>query len=128
MCSDRISSNIQNRTGSLNKKSVRIRRERRIKRRLARFLVILSILIPVAISFGAIRSYADPSASVTAENKYYKSIVVMPGDTLQEIAELNLSPEYSSSEEYMEEVRQMNHLDFDYNIHTGEYLLVPYYR
>ena len=128
MCSDRISSNIQNRAGSLNKKSVRIRRERRIKRRLARFLVILSILIPVAITFGAIRSYADPSTSITTGTKYYKSIVVMPGDTLQEIAELNLSPEYSSSEEYMEEVRQMNHLDFDYNIHTGEYLLVPYYR
>ncbi len=108
--------------------SIKIRQERRLKRRLARFLVILTILIPVAISFGAIRSYADPSTSIITGTKYYKSIVVMPGDTLQEIAELNLSPEYSSSEEYMEEVRQMNHLDFDYNIHTGEYLLVPYYR
>ncbi len=110
------------------KNSIRIRHERRIKRRLARFLVILSILIPVAIAFGAIRSYADPSTSNTAETKYYKSIVVMPGDTLLEIAELNLSHEHYSAEEYMEEVRQMNHLDYDYKIHTGEYLLIPYYK
>lgn len=128
MCSDRIHSYDQNRVSSPKNNSIRIRRERRIKRRLARFLVILSILIPIAISFGAIRSYADPSASDTTETKYYKSIVIMPGDTLQEIAELNLSQEFNSAEEYMEEVRQINHLDFDYNIHTGEYLLIPYYR
>ncbi|SKB70885.1 hypothetical protein SAMN06296386_104100 [Lachnospiraceae bacterium] len=105
-----------------------IRRRRRMKRRGARFLVISAVLLPIGIALGAIRSYADPATTITTGTKYYKSIVVMPGDTLAEIAEINLSPEYSSAEEYMEEVRQMNHLDFDYSIHSGEYLLIPYYR
>ena len=126
MYSDQVNSNVFSYNSKKN--SIRIRHERRIKRRLARFFVILLILVPLAISFGTIRSYADPSIPITTETKYYKSIVVMPGDTLLEIAELNLSPEYNSAEEYMEEVRQMNHLDFDYKVHTGEYLLIPYYK
>ncbi len=102
--------------------------KRRFFRRIVRFLVILFLLVPMGIAFGAIRSYADPSTVITTNTKCYKSIIVMPGDDLDLIAEEYISPEYTSRKEYMEEVRQMNNLDYDYEIHSGEYLLVPYYK
>ena len=37
-----------------------------------------------------------------------------------------MSSDYSDRDAYMEEVRDLNHLDSD-DIHAGEYLLIPYY-
>lgn len=58
--------------------------------------------------------------------KYYTSIVVEKGDTLWDIANHYITPEYSDISEYIGEVKSLNHLDGD-EIHAGEYLAIPYY-
>ena len=58
--------------------------------------------------------------------KYYKSIEITSGDTLWDIAKENMSEEYDSVYEYIDEIMEMNNLDSD-QIHAGQYLTVAYY-
>ena len=61
------------------------------------------------------------ASSMTSDQqsyKYYTSIQVKQGHYM--------SSDYSDRDAYMEEVRDLNHLDSD-DIHAGEYLLIPYY-
>ena len=58
--------------------------------------------------------------------KYYTSIVVEKGDTLWDIANQYITPEYGDISEYIGEVKYLNHLRGD-EIHAGEYLTIPYY-
>ena len=60
-------------------------------------------------------------------NKYYTSVMVMQGDTVRDIANKYISSEYKSVDQYVDEVRQMNYLNYDCKIHTGEYIVIPYY-
>lgn len=70
----------------------------------------------------------DVSAhEVSDANKYYTSVLVMPGETLTDIAGRYMSSEFNSINDYIDEVRQMNYLSYDCKIHTGEYIVVPYY-
>lgn len=80
-------------------------------------LVLISSLIFVFSSF----------ADAHNENeKYYTSVYVNSGDTLWDISDTYCSVEYSDKEEYIKEVMQLNHLTST-EIHSGNYLIVPYY-
>ena len=58
--------------------------------------------------------------------KYYKSIEIEAGETLWSIAQENMTEDYASVYEYIEEVMEMNNLESD-QIHAGQYLTVAYY-
>ena len=69
------------------------------------------------------------ASSMTSDQqsyKYYTSIQVKQGESLWSIAGHYMSSDYSDLDAYIEEVRDLNHLDSD-DIHAGEYLLIPYY-
>lgn len=57
--------------------------------------------------------------------KYYKSIMVEYGDTLESIAIENSYGGYNINK-YINEVMYTNHLEDD-TIHAGQYLIVPYF-
>ena len=75
------------------------------------------------------RNFTCPASAEEKINKgkYYTSIEVVQGDTLNDIASRYISPEYKNISEYVDEVRQMNYLGYDYKIHAGEYIVIPYY-
>ena len=58
--------------------------------------------------------------------KYYTSIQIDSGMSLWEIAEEYMTEEYDSQEEYIREVKNINHLEDDL-LYAGSYLCVPYY-
>lgn len=58
--------------------------------------------------------------------KYYKSVELQPGDSLWSIAEEYGSKEYGSYKEYIEEVKEMNHLTSN-RIYSGRSICIPYY-
>ena len=58
--------------------------------------------------------------------KYYTSIEIGEGSSLWDIAEEYITDEYKSIEEYIEEVKEINHLEEDL-IYEGAYLCIPYY-
>lgn len=62
----------------------------------------------------------------TARYKYYTSIEIEDGSTLWEIAHKYMTEEYESPEAYIQEIKQINHLDSDV-IYEGSYLCIPYY-
>ncbi|MBR6222493.1 MAG: LysM peptidoglycan-binding domain-containing protein [Lachnospiraceae bacterium] len=68
------------------------------------------------------RSFAD-----SANTKYFKSIEVDSGDTLWDIAGLYMTDDYSSIQDYVDEIIDINHLNKDGSINSGCYIIVPYY-
>ena len=66
------------------------------------------------------------TADAEQSYKYYTSISVAYGDTLTSIAGEYMDEHYTL-EEYISEVRQINHLSEDASIDAGSYLVVPYY-
>lgn len=69
---------------------------------------------------------ANAGTENTARYKYYTSIEIKDGGTLWEIANKYMTEEYESAEEYIQEVKKINHLHSD-TIYEGAYLCVPYY-
>lgn len=69
---------------------------------------------------------ANAGTENTARYKYYTSIEIEDGSTLWEIAHKYMTEEYESPEAYIQEIKQINHLDSDV-IYEGSYLCIPYY-
>lgn len=105
------------------------RRERSFQ--LHRILLFLAFTLLIAflcgISFGSILSKAETTDAKASETfKYYKSVTVQPGDSLWSIAADNMSEEYDSIQDYIDEVCFINSLS-NTCIHAGKNLTIPYY-
>lgn len=85
------------------------------------------VLAAVIVAGGSISGFAGARREEDTHYKYYTSILVEQGDTLWSIAQENMTPEYERIEEYIGEVRSLNHLCGDY-IRAGEYLALPKYH
>lgn len=88
-------------------------------------LLCVAVIVATAISFSMVNT-AEAGTPESSRYKYYTSIQVEPGSSLWDIAEKYASSEYESLEAYIQEVRQINHLDED-TIYAGSYLCIPYY-
>ena len=69
------------------------------------------------------------NVTTSAHNTYtahtvYTNLCIGEGDTLWDIAVDNYSPEYGSFDDYISEIRSLNHISNDI-IHSGEYLVIP---
>ena len=89
---------------------------------LATVFVMVTILFIGSIMF----SMSAKAKEISTGYKYYTSIIVEKGDTLWDIANMYMSPEYTDIKKYIYEVKTLNHLKGD-EIHAGEYLTIPYY-
>lgn len=67
----------------------------------------------------------DSHLEQPAGYRYYKSIQVNAGDSLWSIAEEYMNDECESVPEYIEVLKEINHLDSD-EIHEGRYLTIAY--
>lgn len=100
--------------------------EKQKKKQKSVFLIALSMvlfIIMCSACFGTIRAQA---ADETSAYKYYTSIQITPGQTLNDIAGIYMTDDYKDTSAYIEEVCMINHI-FPDDIHEGEYLTVPYY-
>ncbi len=96
-----------------------------------KFILFLTFTLLIAflcgITFGSILSNAKGSEEKALDTfKYYKSITIEQGDSLWSIARENMSDEYDSIQDYIDEVCFINSLN-DTQIHAGRALTVPYY-
>lgn len=93
----------------------------------AAFYAMITGLVIVAVSVVLLLSGSKVSAhSDHVNQKYFTSIEVNAGDTLWDIAQDYKTAEYPSTQAYVKEVMEINHLS-DETITTGCYLMVPYY-
>ena len=76
-----------------------------------RILVIFILFFAVVVSIGgSISGLAKARREEKGAYKYYTSIPIGKGDTLWSIAVENITPEYAGIEEYIQEIRSLNHL------------------
>lgn len=110
-------------TSRLHKASKR-RRQVDLKRL---FLAVMAAVIVAGFSTFAGTGLVDAhDMNEVVMCKYYKSIEIESGDSLWSIAKENMTEDYASVYEYIEEVMEMNNLESD-QIHEGQYLTVAYY-
>lgn len=89
------------------------------------FTLLISFLC--GITFGSILSNAKGSEEKALDTfKYYKSITIESGDSLWSIASENMSGEYDSIHDYIDEICFINSLNSK-QIHAGSSLVIPYY-
>lgn len=94
-----------------------------------RKIQIIAAIIITAVMYVAVSHTGASEADAThASTKYFTSITVESGDTLWSIAEEYMTEEYSSVDEYIDEVVYTNNLNNESDIKAGTNLLVPYYK
>ncbi len=123
----RFRTNIQNvfldDGGTMNKGIGRVQRN---DLHMLNYCIVTFIVLILVLSIHSF--YTMANASVKNQRvKYFTSVLVMPGENLDDIAKRYMSIEYENIKEYKNEVRQMNCLDYDCNVHIGDYIIVPYY-
>lgn len=97
--------------------------------RAGRFPALIAIMAAFLLTIGGafvVRANGRPAEEVRRQ-KCYASIEVQPGDSLWSIASKYRSAEYSSMYDYIDEVKEMNHIELD-QITAGTTLMVAYYR
>lgn len=101
------------------------RRNSVIRKQLLRVILVLASAAAVFLIISFVNGKTQAEESVNA-HKQYTSITICPGDSLWSIATEYIDGHYTSMQEYINEVKTMNHLTSD-TINAFEYLLVPYY-
>lgn len=101
-------------------------RTRQIYRRLFSSILCLAV-IAAAFSINLFFIKAKASSENEAfKYKYYTSVTVESGETLWDIASEFISDDFASVQDYIDEVKQINHIA-ENRIYAGEELIVPYY-
>ena len=107
---------------------LRLKREKQVaKQKKILALTITCILIVGVIVCGTIFTFAKNPASDVTKQRFYTSIVIEGGDSLWSIAEEYRSDAYTSTREYIEDLKQLNGLTSE-TIHAGQHLIVTYYE
>lgn len=96
------------------------------KRRMVILLATLFVVTVGSIVCGSIFSSAKDPATDILQHKYYKSITIEQGDSLWSIAQEYRSDAYKDTQEYIDELIQLNGLTSGI-IHEGQHLIVAYY-
>lgn len=92
------------------------------RRTIQAFFLFLMIFV-----FGiCITGFAKVETNPTTHEKYFTSITIGEGDSLWTIAQANRTEEYDSIEEYIDEVKSINHLEDDV-ITAGRHIVIPHY-
>ncbi len=103
---------------------LKLRRERRRKMFISAMTVLATVcmILVIAISNDSLKSNANSGF------KYYTDVTVEAGETLWDLADEYIDYEhYKDKNDYIAEVKSINHLSEDAIIIAGQVLIVPYY-
>lgn len=111
----------------LRKRRNRIKRARQLRRRVIIALAIFVIILFSTIGYTSILSKAQ-SSDENIKIKQYASVMIPYGSNLYELSNEYIDYDfYDSCEDYINEVKHINHL-VDDNIQAGNYIILPYYE
>ena len=96
------------------------------KRRMILLLAALFVITVGSIVCGSIFSSAKDPATDIPQHKYYTSITIKEGDSLWSIAQEYVTDTYEDTQEYIDELIQLNGLSSNI-IHEGQKLVIAYY-
>lgn len=105
--------------------SIRTRKNVSFRKGIIQAVFILTVIASVFIILVSTGNKIQAEESDTA-CKQYRSVLINPGDSLWSIASEYMDGHYSSIQQYIDELKYINHLSSD-TIYSDKYLLVPYY-
>lgn len=114
-----------NRDALRAKRNIRRKHIQDLKRRLVLAICALILIVIMGTVFGTFMSKAEAENQMP-EYKYFKTYTVQVNDSLWEIANEYTGTHYTSNQEYIQEVMQMNHLQSEY-IQAGDVIVIPYF-
>lgn len=88
------------------------------------YIIFTLLILFCAVCF--VTGFSNVEKNREPRQKYYTSVEIQEGDSLWSIARANMTEEYSSEQEYIEEVKEMNHLMND-QITKGRHIVIPHY-
>lgn len=93
-----------------------------------RLVTIIAALTAAICILAGLCSFSGTKSEASDEitYKYYTSVEIKNGDTLWDIASKYITDEYSSLQEYVAEVKELNNLPGDH-IRSGQSIVIPYY-
>ncbi|MBO6240884.1 MAG: hypothetical protein J6O61_08680 [Butyrivibrio sp.] len=101
------------------------RRLRIVRRQRITLAVIIAFITVLATLFTV--SLVIEARSEAVKYKYYTSVMVHSGDTLESMAAGYITDEYKTSADYIREVCDINNMNDGDSILAGEYIILPYY-
>lgn len=104
----------------------RIRLQRRRAEQRRRRVMILCAVVTVMLLSTSLTGFSRIQTRKGASNKYYTAVTVQCNDTLWSIAHEYRGEEYSSDQEYMREIKEINGMKSD-AVYYGQKLVLPYY-
>lgn len=111
---------------TLSNQKINRKKANRIKKQFLMAAATFVIVITGIVIGGNVLQNRPVQASSVYKNVVnYKSIEVEAGDTLWTIADEYMGNEFTDREDYIDEVKRLNHLSTD-TIQAGAYLIVPY--
>ena len=111
----------------LRKRRNRIRRARQLRRRVVIAIATFILIIASTLGITSIRSKAQ-SINEEIKVKQYTSVMIPYGSNLSTLADEYIDSEYYDSiEDYINEIKFINHLSDD-TIQAGNYIILPYYN
>ena len=103
------------------------KRRKQIQRRICTMIATICMIVVCAVAFHGIRSMAS-NGEDQLKFKYYTQVTVAYGETLWDLSDVYIDyEEYKDKNEYIAEVRSINHLSEDSGVRAGQTLIVPYY-
>ncbi|SFP63837.1 hypothetical protein SAMN04487928_10542 [Butyrivibrio proteoclasticus] len=114
----------------MNYREIRIaenkkRRQKIVKRQ--RFILGAGISILIVMIACIASTLVSEARSEAVRYKYYTSVTVHSGDTLESLADEYITEEYRDQASFIREVCGINNLEDEDSIMAGECIILPYY-
>lgn len=96
------------------------------KKNLIRFVAGIIMVMVIIIGFKAASAHVNATNRID-EHKFYKTVNVGYGQTLESVARDNFDEHYDSFEEFFNEIKSINHVNEKSAMAGGKLLYIPYY-
>ena len=102
----------------------RAKRRQRVRRFVTRRIVPMILALTLIFVFSITGKAADKKQNINF--KYFTNVCVAPGQDLEDLA-VDYCKADIDLDDYLSEVRSINHLEAEEDVTPGDYLILPYY-
>lgn len=89
--------------------------------------ILIAAVLSLSLLAGGHLTFAKGGGNGIKRVKYYRSVMIGCGDTIEAITRNNYSDDWADAGAFIHEVNMINHLDDDEELIAGNYLTIPYY-
>ena len=112
----------------MNRREAYIKRTKQVRKQKRVLAITFCVAFIITSLFISAKAYAGNSKCESDSVKKYKSVMIYSGDTVESIAAVYMTAEYSSVNKYINEVYSINGINNATVLVPGNHIIVPYYE